>query len=78
MQLTQAYLFLASANPVLFALERMREEERQKDKMNIKFITMLFWGFHRCLISSCVQPHTHTPKRGSINVCRAFSVFDLA
>lgn len=60
MQLTQAYLFLSSANPVLFALERMREEERQKDKMNIKFITMLFWGFHRCLISSCVQPHTHT------------------
>ena len=62
MQLTQASL--SSANPVSFALERMTEgetqNERQKDKNNINFISMLCWGFHQCLISLCSQAHTYT------------------
>lgn len=80
MQLMQAYLFLSSANPVLFALERMREEvrqnERQKDKKNINFISMLCWAFIGAS-SAPVSSLIHTSRPGSINVCKAFLTFDL-
>ncbi len=47
---------LSSANPVSFALEKMRAggtaNESRREKKNIKLISVLHWGFRQCLISS--------------------------